>query len=325
VADADLEVDVVDVPPEPPGWKARALRWRRPRGELGRGPFAAAVKEATDQADVVHLDGVDTSWCDHGVAAPSLLHLHYLAHADRPFGAPWRRPFREVLEFTLGERAGARRHHFLLANSPVVAARLRRIAPRADVTLASLTLDPGAYPPAALDGPPSVGIIGTASWPPTEAAMHRLVHQVWPRVRDRAPEARLIVAGRGVDRLGLAGPGVEVVGEVASAAEFVGSLSVLAYPVPRGSGMKVKALEAIASGVPVITTACGAEGIVPNDGVVIAEDDAELAAAVVEVLVDEAARRQRGGAARAAFLAHHSPGPATAPLVDLYQRMVSRT
>src|SRR5439155_20370247 len=59
--DGDLDVRVVEVPPEPPSLKARALRWTRARGELGRGPFAAAVREAARGADVVHLDGVDTS------------------------------------------------------------------------------------------------------------------------------------------------------------------------------------------------------------------------------------------------------------------------
>ena len=52
--------------------------------------------------------------------------------------------------------------------------------------------------------------------------------------------------------------------------------------------MKVKVLEAMASGVPVVTTPAGAEGIEPSDGVVVLEQPAELAAAAVELLNDAA-------------------------------------
>ena len=85
--------------------------------------------------------------------------------------------------------------------------------------------------------------------------------------------------------------------------------------------MKVKTLEALASGVPVVTTAAGAEGIAPSDGVVVSEDPAELARAATELLQDEAARRQRGAAAAATFTERYAPAPATRPLVELYDRL----
>jgi glycosyltransferase involved in cell wall biosynthesis len=86
--------------------------------------------------------------------------------------------------------------------------------------------------------------------------------------------------------------------------------------------MKVKTLEAMASGVPVVTTPAGAEGIEPSDGVIVETEPDRLAAAASELLTDERARRERGAAARADFDRHYSPGPATAPLVELYRRMV---
>src|SRR5205085_3334873 len=113
----------------------------------------------------------------------------------------------------------------------------------------------------------------------------------------------------------------EVLGEVASAPSFMRRLSVLLYPVERGSGMKVKVLEAIACGVPVVTTAAGAEGIEAGEGVVVTEGDEDLAQAAVSILTDEGERRERGAAAREAFLQRYAPGPATAPLLDLYRRM----
>jgi glycosyltransferase involved in cell wall biosynthesis len=130
------------------------------------------------------------------------------------------------------------------------------------------------------------------------------------------------VAGRGTDRLGLPqAVGLELAGEVESARELFRRLSLLLFPLARGSGMKVKTLEAMASGVPVVTTAAGAEGIEPSDGVVVRERPDELAAAASELLADPQARRERGAAARADFERLYAPRPATAPLVELYRRM----
>jgi len=214
------------------------------------------------------------------------------------------------------------RHRYLVASSPVVADELRRRAPRAEVVVAPLSLDPLLYDQAPLDGPPRAGIIGSGDWPTTAAAMRELVGAVWPAVRRELPVATLAVAGRETGSLGLRGDGVEVLGEVESAGEFLRGLSVLIFPLRRGSGMKVKVLEAMASGVPVVTTPEGAEGIEPNDGVFVSTDDAELARATAELLRDEAARRERGRAGRQAFLERYAPLPATEPLVGLYRRMV---
>jgi glycosyltransferase involved in cell wall biosynthesis len=317
----DLPVEIVPVEPQH-AWRARIGRLKRPRGELAGGEFAARVREAAEDVDVVHLEETDTAWCDEGIEKPSLVHVHYLVRRDRPLGLPWRKQFRDILEFSLGERAAIRRHDYLVASSPLIADALRRTAPAADVVLAPLSLDPALYEPVPLDGPPTAGIIGTAIWPPTAAAMHDLVGRIWPLVRRRVPEAKLVVAGRGTRSLRLpAADGVEVLGDVESAHDVLEQLSLLLFPLERGSGMKVKVLEAIASGVPVVTTPAGAEGIDAGEGVTVRTDADGLAAAAAELLLHEDLRRARGAAARAAFEERYAPEPATRPLVGLYRRM----
>jgi glycosyltransferase involved in cell wall biosynthesis len=322
---SDLPVEVVPVEPPPGGVRGGLERLRRPRGEMARPEFMARVREAAEAADLVHLEETEAAWCDHGVAKPSLVHVHYLVRRDRHLGVPWRKQFRDVVELALGERAAIRRHRYLVASSPLVAEALRAAAPRAEVVHAPLSLDPAHYPPAPLDGSPTAGLIGTAVWPPTAHAIRQLVETVWPLTRELVPEATLLIAGRGTDSLGLAGSkeGVEVVGAVPSSREFFQRLSVLLYPIERGSGMKVKVLEAIASGVPVVTTPAGAEGIEAGEGVVVEDDWARLASAAAEVLRDPLARRQRGQAARTEFEHRYAPEPATRSLVELYGRMVA--
>jgi polysaccharide biosynthesis protein PslH len=317
----DLPVEVVDVPAEPPGWRARYLRVRQPRGELGRGRFGRLVRDRATAVDVVHLEETETARCDVEVSTPSLVHLHYLVRRDRVLRRPWTREFRDTVELDLAERAAIRRHRYLVASSPVVQAELQRRKPGAEIVHAPLSLDPRYYDRAALEEP-LAGLIGHGAWAPTREAMVRLVTGVWPLVRQRLPDARLAVAGRGLEFLrgGNLGAGVDLVGEVPSGAEFVRSLGILLFPLSRGSGMKVKTLEAIAAGVPVVTTAAGAEGV-ESEGVVVAEEDEALADAAARLLADDDERRRRGAAARETFLARFAPEPATQPLVALYERI----
>jgi glycosyltransferase involved in cell wall biosynthesis len=127
-----------------------------------------------------------------------------------------------------------------------------------------------------------------------------------------------------MDTLGLpAGDGVEIQGEVPSGAEFMRDVSVLLFPPTGGSGMKVKVLEALACGLPVVTNAIGAEGVAANDGVVVAEEDGALARAAVSILRDPHERRERGAAGHRTFQDGHTPEAAAGKLFELYSRMAS--
>ncbi len=93
-----------------------------------------------------------------------------------------------------------RRARWVLGSSPEVARDFSRAAPHAQVAFAPLTLDERHYDGhAALDAP-IAGLIGTARWPPTASAVERLLTRVWPRVLERAPQARLRLAGFGMER-----------------------------------------------------------------------------------------------------------------------------
>jgi glycosyltransferase involved in cell wall biosynthesis len=320
---SDLPVELVDVEPARWGWSTLPQRLRRPRGRLGQSALARRVRELAAEVDVVHLEETETAWCDQDVRTPSLVHIHYRMRRDRRFGAPWGGEFPFVLEGVLAEQAAIRRHRYLVCSSSLIAEALRTEARHADVVHAPLSLDPRYYEPATLDGAPIVGIIGTGSWRPTAEAMSRLVTRVWPLVRERFPEARLRIAGRALGWVpGLTdGAGVEILGEVPSSAAFLRNLSLLLFPLERGSGMKVKVLEALATGVPVVTTPAGAEGIDANGGIVLGQDDAELAAATVRLLRDADESKKRGLEGRQAFLRRYTPEPATKPVVALYERI----
>jgi glycosyltransferase involved in cell wall biosynthesis len=319
---ADLDVELVDVPRRSsprPAWE----RVRLPIAELAVPEFADRVLDLAHAADVVHLDQIEAAALAPLLRGrvPVAVHLHYRAARDAPMRLSELRP---RMRRVLSERAALGSTGWLVANSEQVARTMRRRGRH--VVVAPLPVDVAAYPPADHDGPLRVGILGTADWPPTRAAVDRLVRDVWPRVAAAVPGAELVVAGRGMADL-LAGAsvpsGVDVVGTVPSAAAFLRSLSVLAYPPRRGSGTKVKVLEALACGVPVVCTPPGAEGLEPTDGLLVAGDTDTIATHLCRLLRDPAERRQRGAAGRASIAQRHGPVAATASLVPLYERMLS--
>jgi glycosyltransferase involved in cell wall biosynthesis len=301
----------------PSGWRGRIGSLRHPGGSLATGAFAERVRElassSSEGIDVVHLDQTETAPAFTNASPPSVLAVQYRAALDRPYGLPWRRQFRHVLELQRAERRGVRNRQWLIANTTRIADTLRRLAPDADVRVIPLTLDTTDYVPAPppRDAPPTAGMIGSAHWAPTAAAFDRLTHIVWPRVHALVPNAELALAGRGTAH------------EVADAAAFLRGLHVLLYPVERGSGMKVKTLEALALGVPVVTTPEGAEGMPSTDGIVIASSDAELATNAARILADPSERAQRSAAARASFDAHLAPAVVGGELVAVYEAMLT--
>ncbi len=154
-------------------------------------------------------------------------------------------------------------------------------------------------------GSPRRGALFVGSFPhlPNLDALDHLLAEVWPRVRRRLPEARLTVAGaRPPQRvLELDGrDGVVVAGEVADLAPLYQSHRLLAVPLRAGSGTRLKILEAMACGLPVVSTTIGAEGIdgPAGDHLIVADDAASFADAIVALLEEPdsaAARRSASG------------------------------
>jgi glycosyltransferase involved in cell wall biosynthesis len=117
--------------------------------------------------------------------------------------------------------------------------------------------------------------------------------------------------------------GVEWRGRVPAATDFLRELGVLLYPLTRGSGTKVKVLEALALGIPVVTTPEGGQGVAPSAGMTVETDDERIADATVALLDDPAARVAAGAEAHATFMRDHAPAVAARPVVDLYERMLA--
>jgi polysaccharide biosynthesis protein PslH len=321
----DLPVEVVPVGREG-HWRARWERFVRPHSWPSRPPFFERVRALSQDADLVHLVGVVAGSAAGRLERPTVVQLDCSTRRDDREWNPLHYEGQASIGLLRAERRACRRSRYLLASSEEVARSLQAAAPGARVLAAPLALDPAYYPEQAPLDDPVVGLLGTAGWPSTGHAVERLISRVWPLVLKARPGTRLVLAGRGMERSMFPHlpdrPGVEWRGAVASATDFLRELGVLLYPLTKGSGVKVKVLEAMALGIPVVTTPDGAEGLGARGGVVVETDDERLADAVVALCEDAQARRVAGAAAHQTFLGHHAPAAAAAPLVDFYERMV---
>ncbi len=124
---------------------------------------------------------------------------------------------------------------------------------------------------------------------PNLTAMEWFLRHVLPRITERRPDARLVVVGSDPPPRGLfegAGRSVELVGFVEEIRSELERRAVFVCPILSGSGVRVKLLEAFASGIPVVSTRIGAEGLARKDGefCALADDPEQFAAKVIEIL-----------------------------------------
>jgi glycosyltransferase involved in cell wall biosynthesis len=140
-------------------------------------------------------------------------------------------------------------------------------------------------------------------FPNVDAAFH-LVNTIMPAVWARGPDIRLIIAGRHPDpslSSLLADPRVQMVANPEDMRSVAAQASVSAVPLRNGAGTRVKILQSLAWGLPVISTQLGCAGLSLTDGegLVIRDDPEAFAEAVVRSLTDAGLWRRLSSAGRA--------------------------
>ena len=125
------------------------------------------------------------------------------------------------------------------------------------------------------------------------------VRNVWPKVKNDEPTARLYIVGRQplaeVRALGNLS-GITVTGEVSSTAEYIRKASVCINPMQVGAGMQNKLLEFLAMGKATVATTLANEGIGarPDIELLIADTSEQFAERVLTLLRDPARRTEVG-------------------------------
>ncbi|MGN6697941.1 MAG: glycosyltransferase family 4 protein, partial [Thermomicrobiales bacterium] len=146
---------------------------------------------------------------------------------------------------------------------------------------------------------------GSLTYGPNAEAVAYFAGQVLPRLATEVPAARLQVTGEHPAVLppAINDGHIDVLGRLDEAAFEAAYREVRACVVPllSGTGTRIKILEALARGVPVVSTSKGAEGLalIAGEHLLLADTPADVAAATLRLLQDDALALRLGQQGRA--------------------------
>jgi GT2 family glycosyltransferase/glycosyltransferase involved in cell wall biosynthesis len=175
--------------------------------------------------------------------------------------------------------------------------------------------------------PATMLFLGSFRHDPNRVAVDWFVREVLPLILAREPEARLTIAGSEpppAHTYADAEGHLEMLGFVDDIREPLARYAIFVCPVLSGSGVRVKLLEAFAAGIPVVSTAIGAEGLAGKDGefCALADTPAGFADRVVKLLGDPEMAAAMAVRARAEVEAHWDMAAITRKLVEGYAELV---
>ena len=173
----------------------------------------------------------------------------------------------------------------------------------------------------------TISFIGRMDYYPNQECMQRFCDQVWPRLLAKRPGMKLLIVGADpspeMRRLGER-PGVTVTGSVPDVRPYVRRSALMVAPLAIARGTQNKILEAMAMGVPVVTSTIAAGGVdaVPGEHLLVADTPEALAAAIERVCDDRAERQRLAEAGRQRVLSHHAWSHSMKRLDGIIQRCV---
>lgn len=150
--------------------------------------------------------------------------------------------------------------------------------------------------------------LGSMNWEPNLEAVRILKTEIFPKIREALPSTILKIAGSHMDVKDFDDPekGVEAVGFIEDLEDWYQTEGIFVSPIQSGSGVRIKILEAMNHGIPVITTTLGALGI-PQDGqIIIAESNDEIIEKAIALASNESLRKELGQKAAQFMRDHYS-------------------
>ena len=142
--------------------------------------------------------------------------------------------------------------------------------------------------------------IGTMYWPPNVDAVRWFIEHVYPHISAARPDVVFDVVGarppRALRALARPESGINITGHVEDPSHYLEHAGAFVVPLRAGGGMRVKILNALAQGLPVVSTTMGCRGIAVEPGrhVLVADTPADFADSVLRVLNDDPLAAQLG-------------------------------
>jgi glycosyltransferase involved in cell wall biosynthesis len=176
--------------------------------------------------------------------------------------------------------------------------------------------------------PLSLVFVGSFIHPPNVDAALRLIKSIFPRLRSRYPDLMLYIIGDKPppEIHKMAGKYVIVTGRVPNVTPYLDQAALVVVPLRFGGGMRVKVLEALAAGKPVVASPRAIEGLDVNGGeqVVVAESDEEFREAISQLLSDPERRALLAAQARTWARANLDWRKSIAAYEKLYEELIEQ-
>lgn len=142
--------------------------------------------------------------------------------------------------------------------------------------------------------------IGAMNWEPNVEAVDELTGQIYPELRRNNPELELHLSGSYMNHYEIKSELTGIInhGFVENPLQFLSQNGVFIVPIKSGSGVRIKILEALSVGAPIITTRAGAEGIKTDKALIICKDSNEVIKMADSLLKDVSQQMELSNAAK---------------------------
>lgn len=188
---------------------------------------------------------------------------------------------------------------------------VRAIAPQIPVLTLPAAVDTTRFPyvdPDQREGHSTI-VLGSMNWEPNRLSALWFGNEVWPLIEAASTDAVCHLVGSDPPRAELpVSPRLKIEGRVEDIAPLYQRIAVGLIPVTVGGGMRVKMVEMMASGIPIVSTSIGAEGnlAVPGEHYLRADTPRDFADAVLRLLSDPALRSRMAQSAHALAEKHYT-------------------
>jgi glycosyltransferase involved in cell wall biosynthesis len=173
--------------------------------------------------------------------------------------------------------------------------------------------------------------IGTMYWPPNIDGIQWFIREVFPLIRAQRPNTIFDIVGAqpppSLLDMATADSGLNVTGYVKDPNVYIAQAGVMVVPLRAGGGMRVKILNALAQGLPIVSTTLGAEGITVEHErhLLIANAPADFAAATLRLLNEPAFAAVLGRNGRKLIQEKYDYRVVCQPLDELYTKQALLT
>jgi len=146
--------------------------------------------------------------------------------------------------------------------------------------------------------------VSNFEWLQNQEASEILLNNIWPKIKNKVKGAKVWIVGREIPewikRLSEKDRSVEVTENIPDARDAYGSASIMVAPIKGAGGTRLKILEAMAAGLPVVSTSIGVAGlnIIHGKQALIADTDQGLANEAVKLLKNPEVAERIGAAGR---------------------------